>query len=326
MATINERQARRAASINLDDDDLSTTNSPTHAEPRTAPGQLMNLQGKYAQLQEENAKLKREGGSGGALEVPISDTYVVEGRQRQLSPAEREELKTNLQENGQLEPAVVLPRNERGYEFVIGHNRRELLQELGHSTILVTVKEVDPSKVDVVAFYSNLLAPSLPDYAKYVGLKNRQLETGFDLKELSRESGILYQSLSLLFNFEKLPDDARKILDIHPKILGASAAAKLAQATAAGRGKLVVEALQLRAENEKFAEASVVSHANNISTTTRQTQEPVVIKAGKKKFCEITTRSGHVSVKFNDPNDAAKWEKRFEEFVRAELKKDSGGN
>jgi len=325
MATINERQSKRAASINLDDDDEIADLAPYTSEPKTAPGQLMNLQGKYAQAQEEIERLKREGGNSGALLVRISDTYIVEGRQRRLTSVERDELKTNLQENGQLEPAVVLPRNERGYEFIIGHNRRELLQELGHESILVTVKEVDPGKVDVVAFYSNLLAPSLPDYSKFVGLKKRQVETNFTLKQLESESGILYQSISLLFNFEKLPDEARKILDEHPKILGATAAAKLAQATLAGRGKLVVEALRIRSENEKFTEANVVAHANKISAPARKPLEPVVIKSGRKHFCEITTRSGHISVKFNDPNDASTWEKKLEEFVRSELKKEKSG-
>lgn len=329
--SIASRQASFAAGINLDDDDTPPSQSAASIvrTPKTAPGQLMNLQ---AQLREAHALIAqlREGvNSGHAIELNLSEIYKVEGRQRNLTEQERTELKANLANNPLVHPVIVLPKNERGYELFSGYNRYDLYEELGRTKIRAVIQDFEADKANVLAFYTNLLAPELPDYAKYVGLKSRQEEAGFNQVQLSEESGLVPQSVSLLFNFERLPAAAREILDKTPHILGATAAKKLADAAEKGKADRVVEALKLLAASTKenrFTEENAVQYANSSPNAAAKAPKAVetTIRQGAKHFCKIAPRANQVTFKFADEETSQIWTKKFEEFMRAELKKSDG--
>ncbi len=325
-SSIANRQAQFAASINLDDDDAPASQPSAIREPRTAPGQLMSLQAQLREAHTLIAQLRQGASAGQVVDLPLSDIYKVPGRQRVLSPQERAELKANLANNPLGNPIVVLPRNERGHELFAGHNRLDLYGELGRLTIPAIIRDFDAEKANVLAFYVNLLAPDLPDYAKYVGLKSRQEETGFNQAQLSDESGLVPQSVSLLFNFERLPAAARQILDVSPHILGATAAKKLADAADKGKADRVVEALELLAastKEDRFTEENAVRYANGSQKPAKQTAtaNESTVRKGAKNFCKITPRANQVTFKFADEETSLVWAKKFEEFLRAELKK-----
>lgn len=322
--SIRHKQAQKAASISLDDDDPMVHRSVADDEPRTVPGKLMNLQGKYAQALEEIESLKNNAGPSGLVKVDIASIYKIKGRQRILTPTQRAELKANLKEQGLINPIILRPKNERGYELIAGHNRTDLWAELGYREIDAIFKEVDDEKAELFAFYTNLLADTLPDYEKYLGFKKRKDETGFDQVQLAEESGINDKTLSLLFRFEKLPDEAKAILNRQPNILGASAASKLVTASEAGRTKRVIEAVEKLAADPKYTQAQAVAYANRVDTAVGPRPAATVIRSGKKTFCEISSRQNTVTVKFGEGIAiATDWVEKFEAFVRNELAKES---
>src|ERR1039457_3990503 len=122
MASIKERHANKAASINLDDD-APVSATPARSETRTAPGQLMNLQGKYAQALDENKTLLTRLKEAGPSELLISELHEVAGRRRKLTAIQFEELTNNLKNNPLVTPISVRKASTGGYEIVAGHNR-----------------------------------------------------------------------------------------------------------------------------------------------------------------------------------------------------------
>lgn len=281
----------------------------------------MGLQGRLQDAMKEIERLKTSGTGTGAVKVPTAEVFKVSGRQRVLSPDEREELKSNLAKHPLIHPIVVRPKSDKGYELVSGHNRYDIYVELGKTEIDAYVSDVEAGVVDLFAFYANLLSPSLPDFEKYIGFKRRQTDTGMTQKELAEEAGLSVQKLSSLFAFDDLPAEAIETLREHPHVLGADAAAKMAKAVPAGRGERVVEAVKRLASREDgFTQAAAVQFANSVDRQPAAKTTPVEIRAGKQKFCTLDHRQNVVSVKFAKPEDAEIWAKKFEEFLRNSAK------
>lgn len=326
--SLKQDQARKAASINLDD--LAPLRPGTPAatrEPRTAPGQLMDLQSKY---QEALATIERLSLGGVPMEVDISRLIRVPGRQRPLTPEERAELKANLDANPLIHPVVILPETPAGFELLSGYNRTELYEELGRTKILAVVINVSQEEAESLAFYANL-APALPDYKKYEGLKALQAQHGFDQNGLSKESGMSSSTVSRLMQFDDLPAAAHEILRRNPFILGATAASGLAKAAKAGRKDLVVEAVNMLADaaadetkKVRFTEENAVAHANGVRQAAPKpaAAAPLVVKQGKKNFAKLVVRGNRVTVELADPSASpSEWAAKFEAFMKAEIAK-----
>lgn len=321
--TTGARLLAAAANISLEDEENNPGAPAPRPPPRTAPGQAMELQGRYQEALRKIEQLQQSAGTGAPLDLAIADIYKVPGRQRKLTAAERAELKANLQQNVLMHPVVVLPKNEKGYELLSGYNRVEIYEELGRNTIKAVLGDIDAGKADVLAFYTNLLAPSLPDFEKFMGLKSRRDATGFTQEQLSEESGISPASMSRIFSFEGLPIDALDILAAHPHILGATSAAKLAQVSQK-TPELVVEAINMLAApvpagGKRFTEAQAVAHVTP-KIAKAEKMAPVIIKDGRKVFCKIEQRGGALTLAFSDPAEADEFKLKVQKLIDDELK------
>lgn len=334
--SLREDQARKAASVNLDDIEPLQPGVAAERMPRTAPGQLMGLQGRYQEVEgkyrEALETIERLTKGGVPMELDISRLIRVPGRQRPLTPEERADLKANLKANPLVHPITVLPETEAGFEVLSGHNRVDIYEELGRSKIWAIIIDVPRETVEALAFYANLLAPSLPDFKKFEGLKARKEQTGFTIEQLVEDSGISKSAISRLFQFEDLPADALAILQKNPFILGATAAVGLAHAARSGCGNLVVEAVQKLADaaaskgpkEARFTEEKAVAYANGVKQTEARPSAPppLVVKQGKRNFAKVQVRGDQVTVKFADPSvSASDWATKIEALLKAEIAK-----
>jgi len=233
-------------------------------------------------------------------ELPLKDLREVAGRRRNLTPEQFVELKTNLSNNPLTSP-IAVRRIEGGYEIVAGHNRVQAYRELGRERILSVVLELTDDEAERSAFYSNLLSPALPDFEKYLGLRARIDHGQMTQDQVAREAGMLQQSVSLLMSFSGLPKAAITVLENAPNkgLLGASAAAKLAQIAKSGKQGRVVEAVQQLAEG-KFSQARAVSHAAGAdgSGGGRNAAPPMIIRSGKKAYCTVRTVGNEIRMSF----------------------------
>jgi len=320
--SIAERQAAKAKTINLDDDSDAPSPPPTRTGPRTAPGQLMDLQGRYAEATDRIKALETQLATGQALEIPLDQLHEVPGRKRQLTDAQFSELVENLRNNPLVQAITVRPRAKGGFEIVSGNNRTAAFRKLGRATIMAVGLQGSDEQVDLGAFYANLLQPSLPDYEKYLGFKRRQEKTGKTQRELAEEAGIPESTVSALFSFEKLPDSAKAHLNSKPQILGYHAAIKLAQACSVGNTDLVIEAVQILASNSRFTQGQAIAHATKKRDANLARTAPLVVKDGKAVVCKIETRGSRLLVDFGNAEATAVWATRFADYVTREVAKE----
>jgi ParB family chromosome partitioning protein len=304
-----------------------TTEKPADKVPRTAPGMFLNatqrIDSAEARAEELEARLKDAEAGSKAREISLAELHEVAGRRRKLTEAEYSELRENLRNNTLVQAITVRHRVDGGYEVISGNNRVAIYRELGRDRILAVVQPMDDEQADLSGFYANLLQPSLPDYEKYLGFKRRQEHTKKNQKALAQEAGVSEATLSEIFAFDKLPAQAKAILAEKPHLLGSKAAFKLAQAAAAGKTALVIEAVEKLAIGNAFTQAQAIAHATRPEAPKLTKAASVLVKNGKKAFCKMEARNGKVIVDFGDEALSEEWLMRFEALVRAEIK---GGN
>lgn len=313
LLALTQRTAERAANY---------TPSPDTAEhtPKTMPAQLgafrLEAQKYLDRIQELETLVSQQ-------QIALKDLHEVPGRRRKLTEEAFTELRENLRNNELVTPITVRRREEGGFEIVSGHNRVAAYRELGRTDIPAFVRDTDAEQANLNAFYANLLQPTLSDFEKYLGFKRRQIATGMTQKALAAEAGLPEQTVSSIYSFDRLPDEAKELLAEQPHRLGGNAATKLAQAASLGKSSQVVEAVRKLVADESFTQNHAVAYVNENQAPKENPFLPAVIKQGKTKFGTVQARPGKIVIdlKDKDVDLTADWKTRIEEFIRTELKK-----
>lgn len=312
------RQRAKAAGITLDDDTDATAQAP--AVPRTAPGQLIGLQGRVHTLQEEIERLRKALEDRAPGRLPLSKLHEVPGRRRKLTATEYAELKANLATYPLAQPITVTKRDDGDYDIVAGNNRVAIYRELGREDIEGVTLDIDPSMEEYASLFSNLLAPALSDFEKYWGFKSLHDSTGLTKESLAKAAGISDTHMRRIMKFDLLPEAAKELLATRPERLGSNAAEQLAKAAQEGREKDVIEAIRRLVADATFTQAQAISAAN--PKPKRTAGLPMVIKRGQQPVCQISTRNGVVGVSFPEKGGekAEEWAQRIHAFIEAELR------
>ena len=231
--------------------------------------------------------------------LPISELHEVEGRKRKLSDEDFAQLKANLRSNPLVNPVVVRPREEGGYEIISGHNRVQAYRELGRSEIEAQIREFKNEQVLEASFYSNLIASPLTDFEKFIGFRDIQKITGETQKELAVRAGVSETQMSFIFSFGQLPESALELLAKKPGSLGYKSAQKIKDLLSNKGGPSddeVTHAIELLVNGtistEKEAIDSLIKKAPKAETTV------VDVRVGKKIFARISHRANIVAVDF----------------------------
>jgi ParB family chromosome partitioning protein len=314
------KQKAKAAGIRLDDDITDTPSEPL--APRTAPGQLIGLQGRVHSQQAEIEKLKRALEQRAPGKIPLDKLHEIPGRRRRLTSAEYAELKANLTTYPLAQPITVRERSDGEYDIVAGHNRASIYRELGRTEIDGIVLDIDISMVEYAAFFSNLLSPTLSDFEKFWGFKSLQDSTGITKEELAKAAGISDSHVGRIMKFDLLPDESKDLLATRPERLGSNAAEQMAKAVAEGREDKVKAAIERLVRDESFTQAQAVA-TTKADRTPRERNEPMIIRRGARKVCQISARNGVVGVSFSGSaaDDVDQWAEKIRVFIEEELGK-----
>lgn len=321
MTSIKERQASKAALINLDDDQPATT--VQRSEPRTAPGQLMNLQGKYAEAVIENEELRLRLKEGTPGEIPLSQLHEVAGRRRKLTAEQYSELLSNLRSNPLVTPITVRRHASGGYEIVSGHNRVQAYRDLERERILAAVIESDDDQTELNAFYANLLQPDLPDFEKFQGfteIEKRYPE--LTRAQIAANAGVVPSTITKWMSFAGLPEEVLSLLKERPELLGANAALGLAKCHAQGKGARVIEAVNKIATGELDQGRAVgFAKANSEQKGRAQAEKPIRIKQGGAVYCELVRSDKMLRLVFRTAAEA----EEVQEAIRVTLQNMASG-
>jgi ParB family chromosome partitioning protein len=262
----------------------------------TVPGKTGDMQDlKFYKKRTAELELELEDAAG--LELPIDQLIEVSGRRRKLSDDEFHRLKENLRSNALVTAVSVIKREDGQFEIVSGHNRVAAYRALrtegvpGKEKILVVVLKQPPhedaaqaqSQLELSAFYANLLQPELPEWEKFKGFKLRLTHTNDNQAEVAREAGVSAQYVSNLLAFDKLPDQAKAILDETPHLLGSKSARLLARIAEHGRSNEVIAAIQA-IRDEGISPSQAVDRAKlSVAVTVKK---PTSIRSGAVVFAE----------------------------------------
>jgi ParB family chromosome partitioning protein len=325
--SIKDRLAAKAATIGTSPrPQRSSEDSP--GRPKTAPGQLMASLPLLAEKEKElQAAIKRieeleSTGNKHSEEVEISTLIEVPGRRRVLSQQEYGELRANLQANPLIHPIVYRPLGDGRNEIISGNNRVAIYRDdLGRTKIRGVPFVGTDTEVELGAAFSNLLAPSLPDYEKYRQFQRIQENLGLKQADIIRASGLAQSHVARILSFDNLPLAAKEFLAAKPHRLGGTAAAKFAALAQQGHELEVTQAIRTLIESEEMTQEKALSLAMPARPKAQQAAA-TTITLGKKKFCDVSVRSGVVGLRFAGKDSeakAAEWGERIAEFIRREL-------
>lgn len=312
------------------------------AVARSAPGRMFEMTNRINQAEDkaiaaeaETAKVKAEleaarkqleellqnVGVAGAKEIEIASLVEVPGRRRKLSPSEYQELRANLEKNELIHPIVYRPLGDGRNEIVSGNNRVAIYRDdLGRAKILGIPYTGSAKSAELGAAFSNLLAPSLPDYEKYRQFVRLQTESGYTRADILEASGLSSSHVARILAFEKLPTEALESVAERPDRLGGHAAEEFAAISAAGHADSVIKAIQALVRDEAMTQKRALEMARpKAPKSTAPTSRPVML--GRRKLCDVTVRNGVVGIRFSGKgsDDAAReWAQKFEEFMLAQ--------
>src|SRR5574338_27709 len=311
--------------------------SPLQA--RTAPGRMFGLQEKIFQAEErarkaeeELERLKATAGSSVELEAAearlrqtevalgeaevalqdamkdqpvrkamLSELHEIPGRRRKLSKQQYEELRENLRHNPLANPVTVRVREEGGFEIIAGYNRVSCYRDLERDEIDINVLDLDDDETERAAFYSNLLAPSLPDYEKFKGFRSRMEKHGLTQTQVANEAGISQPFISGLMAFGDLPEEALAVIADAPELFGVKAIQQLAKLVKQGRAGQVTEAVRKIGTGE-LSQVAAVQFAGAKPAVARPV--PVTIRQGKSKYCEVVRAEKIIRLSFASSDEA----------------------
>ncbi|MBN3856755.1 chromosome partitioning protein ParB [Paraburkholderia sp. Ac-20340] len=342
--SIGKRLAQRTAGIELKE---TTAPAPSQGGPAlTSPGRLMSATSRIVEAEDralaaertaeavkvelEDARrqiesLQQSNLSAGTTEIEISTLVEVPGRRRVLSPVEYSELRENLQRNPLVHPIVFRPLGDGKNEIVSGNNRVAIYRdELGRTTILGVPFTGDAKSAEMGATFSNLLAPSLPDFEKFRQFVRLQEESGFTRSEIIEASGLTKQHVSRILSFEKLPQEARDAIARRPDRVGGNAAEDFAALATDGNAEAVVKAIRALVTDESLTQKRALELAKPKREKVAAAPLTRTITIGRKKLCDISVRSGVIGLRFAGSADDAEataqmWADRIETLIRREV-------
>ncbi|MFM0326472.1 ParB/RepB/Spo0J family partition protein [Caballeronia glebae] len=309
---------------------------------RSAPGRMFEITGRINEAEDraaaaiaETAQVKaaleeaqrhiealQQTTTGASVhEVEISTLVEVPGRRRKLSPSEYEELRANLAKNELIHPIVYRPLGDGRNEIVSGNNRVAIYRdELGRTTIFGIPYTGTAQTAELGAAFSNLLAPSLPDYEKYRQFIRLQKESGYTRSDILEASGLSSSHVSRILAFEKLPSEALQIVAERPDRVGGHAAEEFAALTNAGNTEAVIKAIRSLIDDEAMTQKQALQIARP-KVEKRTPPAAHAVMAGRKKICDLSVRSGVIGLRFSGKGGeeaAAQWAAKIEAFLKAE--------
>lgn len=325
--SIKDRLAAKAATIGTSPRPQKS-NDDTPGRPKTAPGQLMASLPLLAEKEKElQAAIKRieeleAAGTKDSEEVEISTLTEVPGRRRVLSQQEYAELRANLEANPLVHPIVYRPLGDGRNEIISGSNRVAIYRDdLGRTKIRGVPFVGTDTEVELGAAFSNLLAPSLPDFEKYRQFQRIQQNLGLTQADIIRASGLAQSHVARILSFDNLPAAAKELIASKPHRLGGTAAAKFAALAQQGHELKVTEAIKTLVDSEEMTQERALSLATPVRPKVPQSVA-TTIAIGKRKFCDVSIRSGVIGLRFAGKDGdakAAEWGERIAQFIRKEL-------
>jgi ParB family chromosome partitioning protein len=139
-----------------------------------------------------------------------------------------ETLMASIVQSGVISPVVVRMLDSSNYEVIAGHHRLEACRRLGYESVPVVVRYMTDSEAACALASDNFVRKELSDYERFKHAKLLKDHAFCKTNsEIGQVLGVSRQLVGFLFAFEDFPSGAKAILEVNPKILGATQANEL---------------------------------------------------------------------------------------------------
>lgn len=152
--------------------------------------------------------------SHGLSEIPVETLYRgAHQPRRRINEEGIEELAASIRAEGLLEPVIVRPRREGGYEIVAGERRWRAAQRAGLETIPALVREMDDRQAMAIALIENIQREDLNPLEEAVALKRLLAEYDMTHEEIADTVGRSRPAVSNLLRLLELAPGVRHMID-----------------------------------------------------------------------------------------------------------------
>ena len=209
-----------------------------------------------------------------------------------------ETLMASIVQSGVISPVVVRALDSSIFEVIAGHHRLEACRRLGHTTVPVVVRQMTDSEAACALASDNFVRKELSDFERFKHAKLLK-DHGFckTNSEIGQVLGVSRQLVGFLFSFDEYPVGAKAILEVNPKILGATQAYELKD-LAREEPDIFSEAIALLAE-EKLRQ-------NQIRHWVESKFKSPAVRMQRRHEVKIQRPGGRFAIKLTFTNREAK--------------------
>lgn len=144
---------------------------------------------------------------GELREVPTDEVHPDPDQPRK-DLGDLEELKRSIESNGILQPIIVTPRAEGGYQVLAGERRTQAAKALGRPTVPVIIRSIEDHKRLELQLIENLQRKDLNPFEEADSYRRLMEQHGITQEKLADDLGRSQQAIS----------DSLRVLDLAPDI------------------------------------------------------------------------------------------------------------
>ncbi len=222
-------------------------------------------------------------------------------------------LADSIKEHGMLQPILVRPIANGGYQIVAGERRWRAARRLGLEEVPVTIKELSDSETMQIAIIENLQRENLNPIEEATGYRDLIEKFGMTQDSISKMVGRSRSSIANSVRLLSLPDEVLEMLengDIsagHGRALLGFEDEKLLIETAerAADGFLTVRQVEKLAQNENSEKSEEKQSDRKIDNYFVEMELSLKERLGRKVKVDYGKNKGVLVLEFYDKEDLA---------------------
>ena len=231
------------------------------------------------------------------------------------------ELASSIAEHGVLQPLIVRPMPDGGYQLVAGERRWRAARIAGLTEVPVIVKTLTDSEVSVIALIENLQRENLNPMEEAEGIQKLIDEFDFTQEQAAQKLGKSRSALTNTLRLMSLPEKVRDLVSDdflsqgHARaLLGINDKSKICDAA----DTVISKHLSVR-ETEKFVKSI---NSQSVPGSTRihkrdpffsEVELSISSSSGRKVSVKESKKGGKIEIEFFDKEDLQKIANLFED-------------
>lgn len=262
------------------------------------------------------------GESASVSTLPIGEIEPNRDQPRQNFDEEAlSELASSIAEHGVLQPLIVRPMPDGGYQLVAGERRWRAARTAGLTEVPVIVKTLTDAEVSVIALIENLQRENLNSMEEAEGIQKLIDEFDFTQEQAAQKLGKSRSALTNTLRLMSLPEKVRELVSDdflsqgHARaLLGINDKSKICDAA----DTVISKRLSVR-ETEKLVKSI---NAQSLPGSTRihkrdpffsEVELSISSSSGRKVSVKESKKGGKIEIEFFDKEDLRKIANLFED-------------